>query len=407
MVLAALLKKLPLRARLFYCLLLGAQVSVYGASAPPNDAFMEGYAQAVMETHYGPCHHKISVREGVLYFTVVPHSKTHPAIATEKLLSALKQIRGVTQVVVLSSVSKTPKGPMITEKHEPQRSKVIYGDVKLALPPVVPAAAALPVMQSEFSDGFMVSPSIFKPLIADPRWPRFSLAYHNLLDSPLATHAFSPNFGATLPFYRVTLKNGSQLEAGVQAGLFAIMDIGHSPSALINADYVGGGFAALVQGPWSHMLRLSHLSSHLGDEFMLTPEGKRTKRVNLSYETLSYLFSHEQDNGLRFYGGGGYKVHVDPSYVKRTYLQGGGEYRHAHAYWNNQLRPVAGLDITVTQQAAWRPDASLKVGVQLENSTLHKHVTQLMLEFYQGRSIYGQFYSQPLRYIGIGLHVFL
>ena len=406
MVLPCLLRKCSPHVLGLALLLKSVPAWAYAPTSQPSDAYIEGYAQAVMETHYALSPHHIGVKGGILYFTLSPHAKAHPALSTEKLLSALKHIRGVNQVVLLSSPAKAPAG---APKLLAQEVELSGGAMAAAPSPATSAAASSPppVVPDKFTDGFMVSPSIFKPLIADPRWPRFSLAYHNFLTSSLATHVFAPNFGATLPFYRYTMKNGSQLEAGVQAALFAIMDIGHTPSALINADYVGGGFAALTQGPWAHMVRLFHLSSHLGDEFMLTPEGKRTKRVNLSYETLSYIISHEQANGVRLYGGGGYKVHAEPSAVKPMHLQGGVEYRHAHAYWNNQVRPVGGIDMMLTQQAAWRPNTSVKVGLQLENALLHKHVTQLMLEYYQGRSMHGQFYAQPLRYIGIGLHVFL
>ncbi len=402
-----MLKKISARTIVLVLLFQGSFNSILqGASIKREDAYIEGYAQAVMEMHYSPTPYALSVKNNTVYLT--PYlPKQGPSSATrEKFMKALKEIRGVNHVVFLPvhSMLRADASQPISGAEKPEISLESVAIVPASSKPNVTVD---PLGTNKFTDGFMISPSIFKPLLADPRWPRFSLAYHNLFTSPLATHVFSPNFGATLPFYRHTLNNDIQIEIGVQAALFAVMDIGRSPSALINADYVGGAFAALTNGSWAHMIRVFHLSSHLGDEFMLTPEGKKTKRVNLSYETLSYLISHEQPNGVRLYGGGGYKVHAEPTDIKRAHAQCGLEYRHKHAYWHDQLRPVGGIDLTFPEQAAWRPNTSMKVGVQLENEHFNRHVTQLMLEFYQGRSMHGQFYSQPLRYLGVGLHVFL
>ena len=52
------------------------------------------------------------------------------------------------------------------------------------------------------SDVGLLSPiSIFQPLLADPKWPRFTLAYHYYAKGPYKS-VFSPNFGAALPLVR-------------------------------------------------------------------------------------------------------------------------------------------------------------------------------------------------------------
>ena len=139
---------------------------------------------------------------------------------------------------------------------------------------------------------------------------------------------------------------------------------------------------------------------------MLTPEGKKTKRINLSYEGIDMLLSHNFEN-IRVYGGGGYIIHKEPSYYKPLKVQGGAEYYANATFFNGRLRPVLGIDVKAEEHSRWYPGTSCKAGIQFENSSLISNKLQLMLEFYSGKSIHGQFYQDKVKYIGIGLHAFL
>ena len=59
------------------------------------------------------------------------------------------------------------------------------------------------------------------------------------------------------------------------------------------------------------------------------------------------------------------------------------------------------------QNGSWSPGVSIKTGVQIENSALISNKLQVMLEFYSGRSMHGQFYRDKIQTIGIALHAFL
>jgi len=263
------------------------------------------------------------------------------------------------------------------------------------------------IRQDKFVDIAMPGHSLFQPLIADPKWPRFTVAYQRYLKDGAIKSAFAPNFGASFPLYRIVKKEThAEWEIGVQAGLFGLMDIGTKPSALINADYYIAIPVTYSTGAWSGLIRGYHLSSHLGDEFMLTPEGKKTKRINLSYEGVDALLSYNF-NSFRLYGGGGYLINRDPKYIKPRKVQVGGEYYWYNTFFNGKLRPVAGIDIKSEEMSRWYPGISCKVGVQLENAALISNKVQFMLEYYSGKSIHGQFYNNKVRYIGFGIQGFL
>lgn len=361
-----------LLALLFLCF----AASIVSAS---SDEYIEGYVQSLFLHGYGISSEAVAVYKGIIYIEEDKINGRNVDQLLEKVAQATQDIKGIKGIRISTKDAK------VIRKNLPWQDNGKKETVDYALP----------------------SQALFEPLIADPRWPRFTVAYHYYIKDKYLRHAFNPNFGASFALYRIAnpVKN-YEWELGVQAGLFGLMEIGSTPTALVNADYFVGIPVSYRSGSWSGLLRFYHISSHLGDEFMLTPEGKRTKRINLSYEGIDILASYNFIN-WRFYGGGGYIVHKEPSSYKPLKFQGGAEYYSGNTFFQGRLRPVAGIDIKFEEHANWYPGISCKLGVQLENSALISSKLQLMLEFYSGKSTDGQFYKNKVKYIGVGLHAFL
>ena len=349
------------------------------AALAASDQYIEGYIQSLFTHGYIIPKEAVQVHSGVVYIDRQKINGQSPDLLMEKVKQVSSSIEGVQRIELKNNQNYQESNKSLHDHSNTSGSTEI--------------------------DGALPQHSLFEPLIADPKWPRFSLAYHYYLKDRMPKHAFSPNFGASFGLYRAEAKN-LEWEIGVQAGLFALMDIGKTPSALINADYFVGLPLSYSSGSWSGLIRLYHISSHLGDEFMLTPEGKKTERINLSYEGIDMLFSYHFGN-TRVYGGGGYIIHKEPSYYKPLKIQGGAEYYSGTTFLNGRLRPIGGIDIKAEEHGKWIPGISCKAGVQLENSSLISSKVQLMLEFYSGKSIHGQFYKDSVKYIGVGLHAFL
>jgi hypothetical protein len=345
-----------------------------------SDQYIEGYIQSIFVHGYTIPKDAVKVHNGVIYINRQKINGHSPDLLMEKVRRVSSSIEGVKGIKLMNyqNYRESNNKSLQTQRNTSKDTEI---------------------------DGTLPNHPLFEPLIADPKWPRFSLAYHYYLKDRMTKHAFSPNFGASFGLYRAEAKS-LEWEIGIQAGLFALMDIGKTPSALINADYFVGLPVSYRSEPWSGLIRLYHVSSHLGDEFMLTPEGKKTQRINLSYEGIDVLLSYNFGN-TRFYGGSGYIIHKEPSYYKPLKIQGGVEYYSSTTFLNGRLRPVGGIDIKAEEHGKWMPGISCKAGVQLENSSLISSKVQLMLEFYSGKSIHGQLYKDSVKYIGIGLHAFL
>ena len=245
---------------------------------------------------------------------------------------------------------------------------------------------------------------IFKPIIADPKWPRFTLAYYFHSKGSYGNRIFAPSFGAALPLAKKTT-DGITYELGIHAGLFAVMDIGSNPTRLINADYFIGPTLALKQEHLDCLIRISHLSSHLGDEFLLSKQGKNIKRINLSYETAEVLAAYNFANGFRPVVGIGYIFHAEPQNYKTLELTMGLDYRGLNYFLGNTARPIIGIYSKTSNNFGWHPNISIKGGVEFKNHKIAGKALQLLIEYYNGNSLQGQFYKRHEHYLGTSINL--
>ena len=77
---------------------------------------------------------------------------------------------------------------------------------------------------------------------------------------------------------------------------------------LVAADYRAGGVFATKQGPWETKFAFYHLSSHLGDQYML--ENPDVERVNFSRNCLIAGVGYRPIPDVRLYGEVGYAVYI-------------------------------------------------------------------------------------------------
>jgi hypothetical protein len=382
----------PHRPRLVAASCLAAVIALAGLPGPssaqaPNDAFIAGYATAVLQREFGLAASKITVSGGV----VQVDAEALASSIGPRLRTALSEIPGVTDVRVREGSVPSAAAP--------------------GLAPVPPATGKLggappPATAVTQDQGGQVLPrsNLFEPLMADPRWPRFSAAYRYYTDDPDVEHAGAVSFGETFSLYRNSLFNG-RWEVGFQAAVFSVFDLNSESMDLINADYWVGIPLSYRIGDFSILGRLYHQSSHLGDEFLLREGIDRSRRINLSYEAVEALASYDIGEEFRVYGGFSYAFDLDPSDLKPWGTQAGLEYESSETFANGRLRPIAAADLKFREESGWDMDLSLRAGVQLESTFLNPRRIRLLAEYYNGSNPNGQFYSRKLEYIGFGVNV--
>lgn len=324
------------------------------AAARADDNYLRGYVAAIVEREFDLTDDSVEVHRGA----VTIRADLAEADA-ERLRILVSEIEGVTRVDVVS------------------------GDTRQL--------------------GFLWFPgtSLFAPLLADPRWPRFSASYHYYIDDDELTHVAAPNFGELFPVARYAPEYGGTWEMGIQAGVFAIFDLDSESFDLINADYRVAIPLIYDLGNNTGMLRIFHQSSHLGDEYVLRGP---VDRENLSYEGFDVLLSRDLPYGFRLYGGGGYLFHVDPKNLDGGSVQTGLEFAGRDFSWAFGL-PVAAIDVQLNEEGNWRPNISPRAGLQFGEPFGFGRNLQFLLEYFDGKSPNGQFYDRTVRYIGFGAHL--
>ena len=368
-----------------------------------SDEFIAGYATRLVEEAAGGAPAELRVKDGVVTVT----TRGVGEIARQRLIKVLSAAPGVRRVEVVEAEVHLAK-PQAAEA--PPAASQRSTDASTT--PSAPYATATTDAGTEVTPtadrpGFVLDRAkLFDPLLAAPRWPHFYATYQHYSDpggDGNARDAGSVGFGDTIAFYRDALSDGQRYEVGVQAGVFALFDLGAPSNDLVNADYFVGPYAAYRNGNFSALGRVYHISSHLGDEFLLR---NRVDRVNLSFETVDAIASYELPAGFRGYGGASYIFHREPSSLRPFGIEYGVEYRSPYTFLNGLIRPVAAADFQHREENDYSLDLSLRAGIQFEDPARFSQRAQLLLEYYQGRSPNGQFYDDRIETFGVGLHLY-
>jgi hypothetical protein len=366
-------------------LLLGRALSA-GAVAT-DDAYMAGYAAAVLEREFRVTAPSLTVRDGVMTLA----GSDLGGADQSKVVAALSRIRGVRRVIVLTAPASVT-------------ATTVAGLGAAQTPGAAPAPArstgqAIPPLEGTPTFEVLPAGLLFRPLIADPRWPAFGTTVRHYFDDSKWESIAAVELGDMMPLVRGRIGETLQWEVGVHAGLWALFDMDSESANLTNLDYIVGGFASVRQGPWSGIARAFHRSTHLGDEEIIH---HHTNRINFSYEGMDARISYEPWDWLRLYGGGGYILRVEPKNYAPWKVQSGLELRSG---WTlpGRLRPIFGADFQFLEEHDWQPQISLRGGLELESLAVLGRKVQLLIEYFNGNSVDGQFYTREVEYLGLGV----
>jgi Protein of unknown function (DUF1207) len=364
--------------------LLLAVVPTVAHAAVRSDAWLEGYAAAVLERELSLTTTSLRVREGVLTLS----ADELGGLDRARVEAVLGAIPGITRVEIIAGPPPAVGGV------PPGATPPVVTATVTAAPPATP-----PKVIAEWQTGLLPGGTLFKPLIADPRWPHFSASYQRYLRDPTLTDVVAVSFGETFALVRERYWR-SWWELGLQAGVFSIFDLNAPSFDLINADYFVAVPFSVRHGDFSSLLRVFHQSSHLGDEFLLRT---KAQRINLSYEGLDVKASYDVTDWLRLYAGAGYLFDTDPANLQRWSLQYGLELTSPWPDRAAGWRPIAAVDVQNREENDWSSDVSARAGVEIDG-VLASRKMQILLEYFLGRSPNGQFFKQKIEYFGVGAH---
>ncbi len=197
------------------------------------------------------------------------------------------------------------------------------------------------------------------------------------------------------------LSNGRSLAFNVFGQIrsqFDVNDIStrnNRGGALINTDFRVGGEIVQSLDNWNWRFSYTHKSTHLGDEFLIDNPEYLEKRLNLSYETVRWD-AHKAINNWDLYAGLGFITRSEPGDLAQIMWQAGWQFQGEP--WR-LIKPIWAVDLSSWQAADWNIHVTVRAGIEVHQLT--NSPFQLLLEYQDGRSPYGQFYTEDLTFAGL------
>lgn len=249
-------------------------------------------------------------------------------------------------------------------------------------------------------------PPLFRPFLADPRQITMSAGWR-FNDNTLVKNVIPVSYAGSIyfcRFYNVWPWCG-QLQIELEGALWAVFDPLHDSSPLIDADYYVGVPITYAINRWQFRLRGYHISTHIGDEFLLNHPFFRRK--NPSAEYLDFYISHDVTDEIRIYSGVGTIVHQDESFRMSRFFAGlGGEVRlYGLGFYDECQKiygaPVFGMFMRYLGTHRRHVDMTYALGYELGKLEGLERRLRVLLEYHDGYSPDGQFSRYPTNYFQV------
>ncbi|MEM9022472.1 MAG: DUF1207 domain-containing protein [Bacteroidota bacterium] len=168
---------------------------------------------------------------------------------------------------------------------------------------------------------------------------------------------------------------------------------------LISTDYKGGLIINHRRGPHAFRLRMWHISSHLGDDYLIRNNITDFSPDPINYEQMDLTWAYEQPYWRSYVGIGSV---VRPTTIReRLSMQAGGYYRSLPDS-TKLIGYTAGLDVKLFAQNDYTPGWKLGAGLVFGQHT--RHPIRVIGEYYNGHLPYSIFERTKLQWIGFGVY---
>lgn len=342
-----------------------------------NASYLEGYIQALIDANY----YELTViveakQDNIVYLYNLPNN----ASIRQSIIAFVKDIPDVCEVRVGCIDAEIEQ--RMCEKLGIRRIKGVW---------------------------FPESTVLFPPLIANPRDPVYSVAYR-WGDRIVAKNQIAVSIGDIFPVFRwfdVWAAHGD-LQIDVSACVWGDFDMKpkncprNEWAELVTTDWMLAIPLSYAFDQWAFRLRIYHISSHLGDEFMVNH--RHVLRVNPSFEAVDFFASYQATMGLRIYLGPGVILHSDTSYpIKTFYFEYGIEWRfwpqrfHYHRLYGS---PFFAIDVQQWQAVHFRPSLTAQLGYEFSKLQGAGRKVRFFGEYHNGYCE-GQFFKKIVQYWAI------
>jgi hypothetical protein len=342
-----------------------------------SDSYFEGYIQALIDMHYYEYKVAAVVKDHHVTLANLPKNE----MLANSILSFVRDIKGVKSVSVYTQNGQTAKEIKKVEKFA---SATQVGGI-----------------------WFPQTTELFLPMIANPRQVVYSVGYRGG-DQVIGKETGAVSLGDDFAFFRWREVGPwrADIQIGIEAGIWSVFNLkvhGPNPNGgaeLVNTDFYVGIPVTYAVNKWAYKFRVYHISSHLGDEFMVNHPTFR--RLNPSFEAFDVFASFQANDILRIYGGPGLILHSDKTFrMKHWYLEYGFETRFGGKkmdYHKLYGTFFAAAHFRTWQRLDYNFDGTFVMGYEWSKLQGVGRKIRLLLEYHTGYSLEGQFFLDRTHY---------
>jgi hypothetical protein len=238
-------------------------------------------------------------------------------------------------------------------------------------------------------NGFM-----YKPYLASQRQPRMSV---QLVHERTVGWFWEPTLGGRAGIVRYGTDNefwpqGWQLD--IEGAAYARLDDGRN---MVATDFGFGTPLTMRQGPWEFKFGYNHLSSHLGDLFMLA--NPKYPRINYVRESLVFGLAYYVGPALRIFEENGWAFHTDGG-AEPWELRFGVDFctPEPTGVWG---APFCAICAHLRQENDFGGNLDVQTGWLWRGPT--GHTIRVGLQYFNGMSEQAQFFNRFEEQIGAGV----
>ncbi|MFN8357714.1 MAG: DUF1207 domain-containing protein [Spirosomataceae bacterium] len=259
---------------------------------------------------------------------------------------------------------------------------------------------------------FLPKGHLFEPLLLDPIESQcYAMMGRGLNESFISSGVYAPfAIGLQKGLLRWESKKRRQKELSIDVASFTQFEIFYNKQEqklkrhILNTDFkVSLNYQVKVNETQSFRLRFYHISSHLGDDFLIKNRYSNWYKDLVNYEQMDFTYSWQHPY-WRYYVGGG--TGIRPTFKqgeerKRLAFQAGVLLRKPIPNRKN-TKWLLGMDVRSLQQNDFEPGIKIGAGVRVGEE--NRNPFNFLVEFYSGHLPYSTFEEQTVQWIGAGFY---
>jgi hypothetical protein len=240
---------------------------------------------------------------------------------------------------------------------------------------------------------------LWEPPFAAKREPRM-MALPTTLNNYVGPWTLDTSLGTTVGLFRLIPSWSPALEA--QLDLFGVVHTRLSPDDLIVADYRFGFPVTFRHGPWHAKIAYEHTSAHVGDEGI--QNGRIPINKHTTKDEVVFGLGRWFEDCLRLYGQSSYAFYQnlpDDSLGRWRFDIGFELYnRQPTGFWGT---PFVALNADFRGDQKYNGNLNVQAGWLWRNPEQRLAMWRTFIEYYNGRSPYGQLQFTRERFLGAGV----